>query len=82
MSEDSWQLFYVFGILVFGLEAQWTAVKTIGGSMSCGFPAVYSFGDSNSDIGGIFIAFTKIPQTKGETCMDILQAAFVMVVSS
>ncbi|XP_022740258.1 GDSL esterase/lipase At3g27950 [Durio zibethinus] len=67
MMEDSWKLFYVFGILVFGLAAQWKAVKSDVGSMSCGFPAVYNFGDSNSDTGGISAALNEILPPNGET---------------
>lgn len=67
MMEESWKLFYTFGILVFGLAAQWAAVKSDGGSLSCGFPAIYNFGDSNSDTGGISAAFTEIPPPNGET---------------
>ncbi|XP_021298979.1 GDSL esterase/lipase At3g27950 [Herrania umbratica] len=65
--EESWKLFYTFGILVFGLAAQWAAVKSDGGSLSCGFPAIYNFGDSNSDTGGISAAFTELPPPNGET---------------
>ncbi|XVF16420.1 hypothetical protein REPUB_Repub10bG0029200 [Reevesia pubescens] len=64
--EDSWKLFYIFGILVFGLAAQWKAVKSDGGS-GCGFPAIYNFGDSNSDTGGISAALTEITPPNGET---------------
>ncbi|XP_022134509.1 GDSL esterase/lipase At5g14450 [Momordica charantia] len=38
-----------------------------GGSGSCGFPAVYNFGDSNSDTGGISAAFNVIQSPNGET---------------
>ncbi|XVE67933.1 hypothetical protein DITRI_Ditri09bG0027400 [Diplodiscus trichospermus] len=67
MRELSWELFYAYGILLFGLAAQWTAVRSYGGSMSCGFPAIYNFGDSNSDTGGISAAFTEIPPPNGES---------------
>lgn len=58
---DSWKLFYAFGVLVFGF------VKSDGSPYSCGFPAIYNFGDSNSDTGGISSAFTEIQSPNGET---------------
>ncbi|XVF60301.1 hypothetical protein PTKIN_Ptkin08bG0034300 [Pterospermum kingtungense] len=68
MKGDSWKLFYAFGLLVFGLATQWIAVKSdVGSSYSCGFPAMYNFGDSNSDTGGISAAFTEIQPPNGET---------------
>lgn len=33
----------------------------------CGFPAVYNFGDSNSDTGGISAALNEIQPPNGET---------------
>lgn len=38
-----------------------------GGLGSCGFPAVYNFGDSNSDTGGISAAFDVIQSPNGIT---------------
>lgn len=35
-------------------------------SPSCAFPAIYNFGDSNSDTGGISAAFLPIPAPYGE----------------
>ncbi|KAL5070853.1 hypothetical protein RYX36_021740, partial [Vicia faba] len=35
-------------------------------SLSCAFPAIYNFGDSNSDTGGISAAFVPIPAPYGE----------------
>ncbi|XP_056176291.1 GDSL esterase/lipase At3g27950-like [Syzygium oleosum] len=38
-----------------------------GSSSSCIFPAIYNFGDSNSDTGGRSAALTQIPPPYGET---------------
>jgi len=35
-------------------------------SPSCAFPAIYNFGDSNSDTGGISAAFVPIPSPYGQ----------------
>ena len=35
-------------------------------SPPCAFPAIYNFGDSNSDTGGISAAFVPIPAPYGE----------------
>jgi len=35
-------------------------------SPSCSFPAIYNFGDSNSDTGGISAAFVPIPSPYGQ----------------
>lgn len=47
-------------------------VATVGrvdvtGLPACEFPAIYNFGDSNSDTGGISAAFEAIPAPYGET---------------
>lgn len=34
---------------------------------SCDFPAVFNFGDSNSDTGGLSAAFGQAPPPNGET---------------
>lgn len=34
---------------------------------TCGFPAIYNFGDSNSDTGGISAALNAIQPPNGET---------------
>ncbi|XP_012460539.1 GDSL esterase/lipase At3g27950 [Gossypium raimondii] len=63
----SWKLFYVFGILLWGFSQRWRTVESNGGSFSCGFPAIYNFGDSNSDTGGISAAMSEILSPNGET---------------
>ncbi len=40
--------------------------KELQGSAPCGFPAIYNFGDSNSDTRGISAAFDPIPAPYGE----------------
>ncbi|XP_023551266.1 GDSL esterase/lipase At5g14450-like isoform X3 [Cucurbita pepo subsp. pepo] len=52
-------------VLILGLLIGVTTAG--GGSGKCGFPAVYNFGDSNSDTGGISAAFNAIQPPNGET---------------
>ncbi|KAF8399794.1 hypothetical protein HHK36_015665 [Tetracentron sinense] len=57
-------------VLVTGFLVSW--VFTVGGEAvmglpPCDFPAIYNFGDSNSDTGGISAAFSPIPPPNGET---------------
>ncbi|KAE8655750.1 GDSL esterase/lipase [Hibiscus syriacus] len=65
--EGYWKLFYAFGMLCFGFAEQWGTVESNGDSYSCGFPAIYNFGDSNSDTGGISAAIYEILSPNGET---------------
>ncbi|KAM7509189.1 hypothetical protein LguiA_019642 [Lonicera macranthoides] len=61
------ELFYFFAIL-----ALLICSTTVGGEEvtrllpPCDFPAIYNFGDSNSDTGGISAAFVPIPSPYGE----------------
>ncbi|MFQ6629728.1 hypothetical protein Gotur_007473 [Gossypium turneri] len=41
--------------------------RNLGGSGTCDFPAVFNFGDSNSDTGGKSAAFQRIPLPNGNT---------------
>ena len=41
--------------------------KELQGSAPCVFPAIYNFGDSNSDTGGLSAAFGQAPPPNGET---------------
>ncbi|GLT36648.1 hypothetical protein SLA2020_110120 [Shorea laevis] len=41
--------------------------KNFGYSYGCDFPAIFNFGDSNSDTGGKSAAFDRIPYPNGET---------------
>ncbi|XP_073121578.1 GDSL esterase/lipase At5g14450-like [Henckelia pumila] len=41
--------------------------RWISTSAQCNFPAIYNFGDTNSDTGGISAAFGPIPSPYGET---------------
>ncbi|PON99079.1 SGNH hydrolase-type esterase domain containing protein [Trema orientale] len=36
-------------------------------SRACHFPAIYNFGDSNSDTGAVSVAFGRLPPPYGET---------------
>ncbi|MBA0675527.1 hypothetical protein Goari_017066, partial [Gossypium aridum] len=61
--EEHWKLVYVIGILALGFAVKSNA----DGSISCGFPAIYNFGDSNSDTGGISATLNEIlpPNAEG-----------------
>lgn len=39
----------------------------LGSSSGCQFPAIYTFGDSNSDTGSVSSAFSRVPPPYGET---------------
>ncbi|PON99077.1 Lipase [Trema orientale] len=41
--------------------------KTLGHRSNCDFPAIFNFGDSNSDTGGKSAAFHRLPYPNGET---------------
>ncbi|TXG55872.1 hypothetical protein EZV62_017185 [Acer yangbiense] len=43
------------------------SLKSSSSSTSCHFPAVYNFGDSNSDTGCVSAAFGRVPPPNGET---------------
>ena len=51
------------------------------GLSPCDFPAIYNFGDSNSDTGGLLAAFYLAGQPSGETFFNlcILTCAYKMV---
>lgn len=61
----------VLVLLILGLLGRPVAIAVGGGAGgglgSCGFPAVYNFGDSNSDTGGISAAFNVIQSPNGVT---------------
>ncbi|KAL6546357.1 hypothetical protein OROMI_022078 [Orobanche minor] len=55
--------------------------SSVVGSNSCNFPAIFNFGDSNSDTGGFSAAFTKLlPMEKHSSTP--LPAVTAMAVSS
>ncbi|XP_028963578.1 GDSL esterase/lipase At3g27950 isoform X2 [Malus domestica] len=55
----------VLGLLLGGQKAVNGGAD--GGSGSCRFPAIYNFGDSNSDTGAISAAISEVPPPNGET---------------
>ncbi|TQD72366.1 hypothetical protein C1H46_042098 [Malus baccata] len=55
----------VLGLLLGGQKAANGGAD--GGSGSCRFPAIYNFGDSNSDTGAISAAISEVPPPNGET---------------
>lgn len=65
------RVFLLFGLLVFALESyvegNSAAVMGGGGSRKCKFPAIFNFGDSNSDTGGRSAAIAEVPPPNGET---------------
>lgn len=64
---------WVLGLVVLGFAVEQivggasAGGRGRGGSKSCGFPAIYNFGDSNSDTGGRVSAFGQDPSPYGET---------------
>ncbi|XP_056176586.1 GDSL esterase/lipase At3g27950-like [Syzygium oleosum] len=56
----------ILGLLVSGLALTQRHLVS-GSSSSCNFPAIYDFGDSNSDTGGRSAALTQSPPPYGET---------------
>lgn len=65
--ENTWMLFFVCWVLVFGLEVQLRVVEGGWNRGMCRFPAIYNFGDSNSDTGGRSAALGEITSPNGET---------------
>jgi hypothetical protein len=61
---DSARLCCVFGLMVVGLVG---LPQVVLGGRRCNFPAIYNFGDSNSDTGGISAAFAALHPPNGET---------------
>lgn len=57
----------MFGLLVFTLMAPMMPVSGRVGLQRCRFPAIFNFGDSNSDTGGYNAALAEIPSPYGET---------------
>ncbi|XP_034705666.1 GDSL esterase/lipase At5g14450 [Vitis riparia] len=69
MRSEMWMKMESFRALLGGILVAW--VLGVGGEVgmglpSCGFPAIYNFGDSNSDTGGISAAFLPISAPYGE----------------
>lgn len=52
--------------ILLALAASVASQKTRKGSKPCVFHAIYNFGDSNSDTGGISAAFLPIPPPNGQ----------------
>jgi len=57
----------VWRMLVWMMVAGVVAAQTVRDKPPCKFPALYNFGDSNSDTGGISAAFQPIPWPYGQT---------------
>ncbi|XP_039014347.1 GDSL esterase/lipase At3g27950-like [Hibiscus syriacus] len=66
--EEQWKVVHLLGMLVLVFAQQWKLVESNAqGSVSCGFLAMYNFGDSNSDTGGISATLNEILPPNGET---------------
>ncbi|KAL5582568.1 hypothetical protein UlMin_015010 [Ulmus minor] len=59
------KVFDMFGLLILG-SIIGNVVVVMGGS-KCDFPAIYNFGDSNSDTGGRSAAIFQVPPPYGQT---------------
>ncbi|KAH7853205.1 hypothetical protein Vadar_034781 [Vaccinium darrowii] len=65
---DSRPVIWVFGLVILGFVGGQVGVACGGvASTSCGFQAVYNFGDSNSDTGGVSVALGAVPPPNGIT---------------
>ncbi|XP_048230173.1 GDSL esterase/lipase At3g27950 isoform X4 [Ricinus communis] len=63
----SFKLLCTYGILVLEMIAQSKVVMSGTHLQQCEFQAVYNFGDSNSDTGGISAALSEVTSPNGET---------------
>ncbi|KAF2308535.1 hypothetical protein GH714_010402 [Hevea brasiliensis] len=59
-------MFWILGLLVMGLGISKFAMAR-GLNSKCAFPAIYSFGDSTADTGGMSAAFGPVPPPHGQT---------------
>ncbi|KAH7532508.1 GDSL esterase/lipase At3g27950 [Ziziphus jujuba] len=57
----------LLGFLVLGSVGQLHMVNGHGGTRVCKFPAIYNFGDSNSDTGAISAALSEVQPPNGES---------------
>ena len=64
----------LIGCLVLCLA--WGVENSVHGSGTCRFPAVYIFGDSNSDTGGAYAVFSAAQYPNGETFFGLLPGRF------
>ena len=66
---DSMRLCCVLVVLVVS-QVRFPVLVVGGGGLRCDFPAIYNFGDSNSDTGGISAALSEIHTPNGETFFE------------
>lgn len=52
-------------LFLFGVNDKLSSASRIDSHKSCNFPAVYNFGDSNSDTGAISAAIGEVPPPNG-----------------
>ncbi|KAG9446779.1 hypothetical protein H6P81_012907 [Aristolochia fimbriata] len=55
------------GVVLALLCCVFSVPVSAGGGRSCEFPAVFNFGDSNSDTGGLSASFGQAPEPNGES---------------
>ncbi|KAF3976405.1 hypothetical protein CMV_000378 [Castanea mollissima] len=67
---DSMRVCCVLVLLIVSLVRHPALVVGGGGLRRCDFPAIYNFGDSNSDTGGISAALSEIHAPNGETFFE------------
>lgn len=64
---ESVKLFWLFGLLIIGSAGECMGVMGGHGPRRCSFPAIFNFGDSNSDTGGRSAAISEVFLPNGET---------------
>ena len=62
--EPQYSLYVIFAGLVISLALLPNPTTALS---KCSFPAIFNFGDSNSDTGGLSAAFGQAPPPNGET---------------
>ncbi|GAB4829260.1 hypothetical protein Ancab_018926 [Ancistrocladus abbreviatus] len=71
LKKNGVQLFAIGFVLVAGFwifaPIRSLAKLAVGSSEDCQFPAIYNFGDSNSDTGSVSAAFGRVPYPNGMT---------------
>lgn len=76
-----WVLGILLLVVVGGGNKDGVTASSGGSGSSCGFPAVYGFGDDNSDTGGNAAAFDNLVYPMARLSSASLLADTVMAVS-
>uniref|UniRef100_A0A1J3F219 GDSL esterase/lipase n=1 Tax=Noccaea caerulescens TaxID=107243 RepID=A0A1J3F219_NOCCA len=56
---------FIIILFLFGVNDKFSSASRIDSHKSCNFPAIYNFGDSNSDTGAISAAIGEVPPPNG-----------------